>query len=73
MFEWTMNSTCQNHSFVMTHLAKDCLTYQQRVTLEAEKRAEQDGYAGDRDDDQDADVAAMHTMPIFDGPQAYQD
>ena len=40
MFKWIMNSPCQNHSFIMTHLAKDCIVYQQRVTLEAQKRAE---------------------------------
>jgi hypothetical protein len=46
-----MNSPCQNHNFFVTNLAKDCIAYQQRVTLETQKRTKQDGYSGDRDDD----------------------
>ena len=73
MFKRIMNSPCQNHGFVVTHLAKDCIAYHQRVTLEAQKRTEQDGYLGDRDDDHDIDAAARSSMLIFSGPQAYQD
>ena len=27
MFERIMNSRCQNHGFINTHLAKDCIAY----------------------------------------------
>ena len=68
-----MNSPCQNHSFVVTHLAKDCLTYHKRVVLEAKRRTDQEGYLGDRDDDKGPNVVARSSMLIFSGTQAYQD
>ena len=73
MFKRIMNSPCQNHGFVMTHLAKDCIAYHQRVTLEAQRRTKQDRYSGDRDDDHDIDAAARSSMLIFGGPQVYLD
>ena len=73
MFEWIMNSPCQNHGFIVTHLAKDCIAYHQRVALEALKRIEQDGYSSDHEDDHDIDAAARSSMLIFGGPQAYQE
>ena len=57
----------------MTHLAKDCLAYHKRVVLEAKRRTDQEGYSGDRDNDQSPDAVARSSMLIFGGPQAYQD
>jgi hypothetical protein len=73
MFERIMNSPCQNYGFVVTHSIKDCLAYHKLVILEAERRIDQEGYLGDRDNDQDTDATTRSTMLIFDGPQAYQD
>ena len=73
MFERIMNSPCQNHGFVVTHLAKDCVTYHKRVILEAERRIDQEGYLGDHDNDQGPNAATKSSMLIFGGPQAYQD
>jgi len=71
MFERVMNSPRQNHGFVVTHLAEDCLAYHKRVVLEAKRRTDQEGYLGDCDDDQGPHVAARSSMLIFGGPQAY--
>ena len=69
MFERIMNSPCQNHGFVVTHLAEDCLAYHKRVVLEAKRRTDQEGYLGDRDDDQSPDAVARSSMLIFGGPK----
>ena len=55
----------------MTHLTKDCIAYQKRVVLAAEKRTKQARYSGDREDDQDIDAAARHSMLFLGEPQAY--
>jgi len=68
-----MNSLCQNHGFPVTHLAKDCIAYRKHITQEDEMQAAQDGYWGDRDDDEGADAATECAMLIFGEPQAYQD
>jgi hypothetical protein len=71
MFERIMNNLVR--IIVVTHLAKDYVAYHKRVVLEAERRTNQEGYLGDRDDDQGHDVAARSSMLMFGGPQAYQD
>jgi hypothetical protein len=73
MFKRIMNSSCQNHGFVVTHLTKDCLAYHKRVVLEAERRIDQEWYLGYHDNDQGLNVTTRSTMLIFDSPQAYQD
>jgi hypothetical protein len=61
MFERIMNSPCQNHGFIVTHLK----------VQEAEKRMDQEGYSRDSEDDQGSDATARSSMLIFGGPQAY--
>jgi hypothetical protein len=70
MFERIMNSPCQNHGFIVTHL-KDYIAYHKRVVQEAEKRMDQEGYSRDSEDDQGSDATARSSMLIFGGPQAY--
>jgi hypothetical protein len=57
----------------VTHLAEDCVAYHKRVILEAEKRIDQEGYSGDRDDGQGSNVPTRSSMHIFGGPETYQD
>ena len=66
-----MNSPCQNHGFVVTHLAKDYVAYHKHVILEVERWTNQEGYLGDHDYDQGPNAAGKSSMLIFSGPQAY--
>ena len=65
MFEHIMNSPCRNHDFPITHLAKDCVAYQQCV----QKQIDEDEYWGDHDDNEGTDAAARFSMLIFGGPK----
>jgi hypothetical protein len=76
-FDEIMNQTCQNHSFSVNHLARDCHTYKCEI-IEAGKGKMKGGRLkkgkGDAvEDDEDGYPNIKGVMIIFGGPQAYKD
>jgi hypothetical protein len=66
MFERIMNNPVR--IIIVTYLAKEYIAYHKHVILEAKRWTDQEGYLGDRDDDQGHDAVARSSMLIFSGP-----
>jgi hypothetical protein len=72
-----MNQTCQNHDFLVNHLARDCHTYKREI-IEAGKdktKGSRPKKGKDRtvEDDEGSYPNIEGIMIIFRGPQAYED
>ncbi|XP_066341996.1 uncharacterized protein [Miscanthus floridulus] len=77
-FDEIMNKPCQNHGFLVNHLARDCQTYRREVTQQASKDKSKGGNLNkgkDRtdDDDQDGYPNVQGIMIIFRSPQGFKD
>ena len=76
-FDEIMNQTCQNHSFLVNHLARDCHTYKHEI-IEASKDKTKGSRSkkakdGVDEDDKGGNHNIKGVIIIFGVPQAYED